>query len=140
MKAVEVNPRSATSFFYMGYSFYNLGKDYHKAALTSLNQALVLAPASIQVLLVLGKTERSFGKLNEAEKHLLQAKKLSTSKVPEIHKELSQLYANDLKKFKEAADELELYLKATKLKDNEEEEIKTLIGKLREKAKKQAAS
>jgi tetratricopeptide (TPR) repeat protein len=26
MKAVEVNPRSATCFFYMGYSFYNLGR------------------------------------------------------------------------------------------------------------------
>jgi tetratricopeptide (TPR) repeat protein len=140
MKAVEVNPRSATSFFYMGYSFYNLGKDYNKAALTSLNQAVILAPASPQVLWLLGKAERRAGKFTEAEKHLLQAKKQATSKVPEIHRELSQLYANDLKKFKEAADELELYLKASRLKDEEEKEIKTLIGKLREKAKKQTNS
>jgi hypothetical protein len=140
MKAVEVNPRSATSFFYMGYSFYNLGKDYHKAALTSLRQALILAPASPQVLWLLGKAERSNGKFTDAEKHLLQAKKLANSRTPEIHKELSQLYANDLKKFKEAADELELYLKVSKLKNDEEKQIKDLIGKLREKAKKQTNS
>lgn len=140
MKAVEINPRSATSFFYMGYSFYNLGKDYHKAALRSLNQALVLAPASPQVLWLLGKTERAAGKFTEAEKHLLQAKKVSSSKNPEIQKELSQLYANDLKKFKEAADELELYLKASKLNDEEEKGVKELIGKLRDKARKQSNS
>ena len=140
MKAAEVNPRDATSFFYMGSSFYNLGSDYNKAALRALNQALILAPASPQVLWMLGRSERRAGRYTEAEKHLLQAKKLANSKTPEIHKELSQLYANDLKKFKEAADELELYLKASKLKDNEEKEVKDLIGKLREKAKKASFS
>jgi hypothetical protein len=140
MKAVEVNPRSATSFFYMGSSFYNLGKDYNKAALRALNQALILAPASPQVLWMLARAERQANKFTDAEKHLLQAKKLSNSKTPEIQKELSQLYANDLKRFKEAADELELYLKASKLKGDEEKEVKDLIGKLREKAKKQPIS
>ncbi len=140
MKAVEVNPKNPVSLYYLGYSFHNLGKDYNKAALTSLRQALVLAPASPQVLLLIGKAERSAGSYTDAEKHLLQAKKLSNSKTPEIQKELSQLYANDLKKFKEAADELELYLKASKLKDAEEKEVKDLISKLREKAKKQTVS
>jgi Flp pilus assembly protein TadD len=137
LKAAEVNPRSATSFYYIGYSLYNLGKDFNKAAITALNQAYTLAPASVQILWLLGKVEREAGKFIDAEKHLLQAKKLSTSKVPEIHKELAQLYANDLKKYKEAADELELYLKASNSKDAESKEIKGLISKLREKAKNQ---
>ena len=140
MKVVEVNPRSATSFFYMGSAFFNLGKEYNKAALTSLKQALILAPASAQVLWMLGRAERRAGRFAEAEKHLQQAKKVSGSKTPEILKELSELYANDLKKYKEAADELELYLRASKLKDEEEQKTKIVIGNLREKARKQQPS
>ena len=140
LKAVEVNPKNPTCFYYMGYSFYNLGSDYNKVALTSLKQALILAPASPQVLWLLGRVERRVGKFTDAEKHLLQAKKVSAAKTPEILRELSQLYADDLKKYKEAADELELYMKASKLKDKDEEEIKALISKFREKAKKQPNS
>jgi Tfp pilus assembly protein PilF len=140
MKIVEVNPRSATSFFYMGSSFYNLGREYNKAALTSLKQALILAPSSAQVLWMLGRAERRSGRYADAEKHLLQAKKISGSKTPEILRELSQLYADDLKKYKEAADELELYLRASKLKEEEERKTKIVIGNLREKAKKQQTS
>lgn len=137
LKAAEVNPKSATSFYYVGYSLYNLGKDYNKAAITALNQAYTLAPASVQILWLLGKVERDSGKFTDAEKHLLQAKKLSTSKVPEIHRELAQLYANDLKKFNEAADELELYLKATKLSSEDEKKTKQTIADLRAKGKTQ---
>lgn len=135
-KAAEINPKSANSFYYLGASLNHLGKEYNKSAMTSLNQALLLAPASIQVLYILGKVEREEGKFPEAEKHLLQAKKFSKNPIPEIHKELAQLYANDLKKFKEAADELELYLKASKLNDDEEKKTKKIIGDLRAKANK----
>lgn len=137
MKAVAVNPRSATSFYYLGYAFYYLGKDYHKAARTALNEAHTLAPASIQVLWLLGKVERSLGNFADAEKHLLTAKKLSPSRIPEIHKELAQLYANDLKKFEEAAIELEHYLKASKLSDVDEKKTRQIIADLRAKAKTQ---
>ena len=137
LKAVEINPKSGTSFYYLGYSLHNIGKDYNKAAITTLKQALVLAPSSTQVLYVLGKVERSGGKYQDAEKHLLQAKKLSKVGVPEIHKELAQLYADNLKKYKEAADELELYLKVSKLDDAGSQQTKKIISGLREKAKSQ---
>lgn len=137
MRAVAVNAKSATSFYYLGYAFYYLGTDYHKAARTALNEAHTLAPASIQVLWLLGKVERSLGNFADAEKHLLNAKKLSPSRVPEIHKELAQLYANDLKKFEEAAIELEHYLKASKLSDVEEKRTRQIIADLRAKAKTQ---
>ncbi len=139
IKAIEVNEKSATSFYYLGNSFYNLGKDYYKAAYTSLNKAFTLAPSSVQVLWMLGKVERALGKFPEAETHLLQAKKLSKVGIPEIHKELAQLYDSDLKKYKEAADELELYLKHSRLEGDEEKKIKKIIANLREKAKNQTA-
>lgn len=137
LKAAEVNPKSATSFYYLGYSFHNLGSQYNKAAIRTLNQAYILAPSSTQVLYALGKVERSGGKYQDAEKHLLQAKKLSKVGVPEIHKELAQLYADNLKKYKEAADELELYLKASKLDGTSAAQTKKVIIGLREKAKSQ---
>lgn len=70
---------------------------------------------------------RSRAVFEDAETHLLKAKELSKVAVPEIHKELAQLYANDLKKYKEAADELELYLKATKLDKNAAEQMRKVI-------------
>lgn len=135
MEAVQVNDKSATSFYYLGNSLYHLGKDYYKAAYRALNHAYILAPASPQVLWLLGTIERSTGNFSEAEKHLLQAKKLSVNKVPEIHKELAQLYANDLKKYNEAADELELYLKASNPSDADEKQTKKIISDLRAKAR-----
>jgi tetratricopeptide (TPR) repeat protein len=140
LKAVEVNNKSATSFYYLGYSLHNLGKEYNKAAIRCLNNALVLAPSSTQVMFVLGKIERSDGKYVDAEKHLLQAKKLSKVAVPEIHKELAQLYADDMKKYNEAADELELYLKASKLDNSAASQTKKVISSLREKAKSKDAN
>ena len=140
LKAAEVNNKSATTLYYLGYSLHNLGKEYNKAAMRCLNNALILAPSSTQVMFVLGKIERSDGKYTDAEKHLLQAKKLSKTAVPDIHKELAQLYADNMKKYKEAADELELYLKASKLDGSAAAQTKKVIGSLREKAKSQVAN
>jgi len=140
LKAAEVNSKSATTFYYLGYALHNLGKDYNKAALTALSNAYVLAPSSMQVLYVLGKVERSEGKYLEAEKHLLQAKKLSKVAIPEIHKELAQLYADNLKKYKEAADELEAYMKASKMDGSASAQTKKVIIGLREKAMSQTSN
>lgn len=137
MQAIKVNPKSATSFYYLGYALSNLGKEYNKSAIAALNQAYTLAPASTQVLYILGKIERQEGNYEAAEKHLVQAKKLTKVAIPEIHKELAQLYSDNLKKYSEAADELELYLKASNLKDTDEKNLKKVIIGLREKAKSQ---
>lgn len=142
-KAAQVNPKSATSFYYLGYSLYNLnneGKEYNNAALAALNEANKLAPASAQVLFVLGKIQRASGNFEEAEKSFLQAKKVSKIVVPEIHKELAQLYSDDMKKYNEAADELEIYLKNNKPSNAEEKQMKKVISSLREKAKSQSSN
>lgn len=140
IKAADVNPKNPLLFYYAGYALHREGEKYNKSALTALNHALTLAPSSAPVLLQLGTVERALGKFSEAEKHLLQAKKLSPTKVPEIQKELAQLYANDLKKYKEAADELEQYVKASKLSDADAGKTKQLIADLRVKAQKQAGN
>lgn len=140
LKSSEVNPKHASSFFMLGYCLQQMGRDYVKAAIVSLNQAYLLAPNSIAVLTELGKAERIDSRFSEAEKHLLQAKKLSKNTSPDVHKELAQLYGNDLKKFGLAADELELYLKAIKISKDEEKQMKKTISDLREKAKTQPTS
>lgn len=140
MKAVEVNPRSAMNLYYLGLCFSRLGKEYHKAALTALTEAARLAPESVSVLLQMGIVERSLGKFKEAETHLLLAKKKSQVKNPEIFKELAQLYANDLKRYAEAADALEDYLASTKMSSEEAGNTKKVIANLRQKAQQQVGN
>lgn len=139
-RIVDVNPKSALGYYYMGASLNRLGAEYGKASVMSLNEAFRLAPGSMQVLYLLGKVERSQGSFADAEKHLLLAKKLATTKSPEIHIELSQLYANDLKRFNEAADELEAYVNAIKLSDADEKAIKQKVADLRLKGKSVSAN
>lgn len=140
MTAAEVNPRSAMPFYYAGHALSKMGDKYNRNAKLALDQALSLAPASTPVLLLLGTIERRLGMFAEAESHLLTAKKLSPSRVPEIQKELAQLYANDLKKYQAAADELEQYVKASKLSDEDSIKTKQLIADLRQKAKAQTSN
>ncbi|HUF03493.1 MAG TPA: carboxypeptidase regulatory-like domain-containing protein [Aridibacter sp.] len=137
IRAIEVNGKSATSLYYLGYSLNELGPEFRKAAVKTLHQAYLLAPGSVQVLYIYGRVLRAEKQFAEAEKHLLQAKKLSRTPIPEIHKELAQLYGNDLKNYKQAADELELYLKASNVGGEESKEVKKTILDLRAKAKSQ---
>ena len=133
-RLVAVNPKSANGYYYMGSALRHLGKEAGKSAVIALTEAARLAPGSSQVLLILGKTEREQGDVLLAEKHLLAAKKLSSSPNPEIHAELSQLYANDMKNYKAAADELEQYVKASKLSDADAKATRQKIADLRSKA------
>lgn len=135
--AATVNAKSAYSYYFLGYSFNMLGKDYKKAALVAANEALKLAPLSSSVLMLVGRIERSTGDFPSAEKHLLQAKKNSATSIPEIHKELSELYANDMKKYSDAADELESYIKSSKMTGDTESRTRKIVDGLREKAKAQ---
>lgn len=134
IKAIEVNEKSAVSLYYLGASLHGMGKEFNKAARTSLRQSLVMAPNSPQVLLSLGIVERAMGNFKESETELIKAKKLSRVPNPEIHKELSMLYGNDLKRYKDAADELELYLKASGMSGEQAKGVKKNIADLRAKA------
>jgi tetratricopeptide (TPR) repeat protein len=143
LRAADVNNKSPKSFYILGYSLYML--KMYPSALVALNQAINLSPASGEILLLLGTTEIKEGKFTEAEKHLKQVKKVSTTPNPEVYWQLSQLYGNYLKRYAEAADELENYLKAqtninTPDQKKKAEEYKKIIKQLKEKAVTSAKS
>jgi regulator of sirC expression with transglutaminase-like and TPR domain len=69
--------------------------------------------------------------LDEAETYLKQANLLAEAKVPDAHWQLALLF-NQLKRFKEAAEELELFLKVTP-DARDADKIRQLIQQLRQK-------
>lgn len=130
--AADVNNKSAWSFYILGYSLLKL--NYYPAAVIALNQAFTLSPASLAVSIALGTAQRLAGKYQEAEKTLKQAKKLSKTPNAEVHRQFALLYGENLKKYAEAADELEEYLKI-KPDDPDAINLRKIINNLREKAK-----
>lgn len=131
LRAADINNKSGWSFYYLGYSLLKL--NYYKAASVALNQAYVLSPSSVAVLLALGTSDRLAGKYIEAEKHLKLAKKISKKPIPDIHRQLAVLYAENLKKYAEAAAEIEEYLKA-RPDDPDAINLKKIAKNLKEKA------
>lgn len=131
LKAADINAKSPTAFYFLGYALYKLG--YYPSALIALSQAYVLSPSSVPLLWALGAVERHENKLADAEKHLTQAKKLTRIDIPDLNFELALLY-RDLKKYDLAANELEAFLKA-RPDAKDAEKIKNLIKDYRSKAK-----
>lgn len=129
-KAIEVNKRAYLSFYALSLAQYNLKQ--LPQALESMRRAVPLNQKSVNANLWLGTLLRQTDKLEEAEGYLKQANKLAESKSADIHWQLALLF-NDMKKYKEAADELELFLKIQP-DGRDTELIKKLIQRLREKS------
>ncbi|NNF00785.1 MAG: hypothetical protein HKN25_17350, partial [Pyrinomonadaceae bacterium] len=133
-KAVEVNPKSATSLFGLAVAQNKLKKKPDAAE--SLKRANALDGNSINVNLLLGIIQRDLKRYSEAEKTLVKAKTLSDNKQPDVNWQLANLYYYNLKKLRQAAIELNYYLK--NLSKNERKQnpqmvksIKKLIKKIR---------
>ena len=129
-KAIEVNSRAYHSLNSLSVAQYNLKQ--MPQAVESMRRAISLNQKSVNANLWLGMLLRQSGKLDEAEKHLKEASQLAASKNPDAHWELALLF-NQLKRYKEAADELELFLKYQP-EARDTELIKKLIQRLRQKA------
>ena len=127
-KAAEVNTRSFSSFFGLGWIQYQLGI---KEAIDSLKRATELDNKVADPYLWLGKALRRASDLHQAEEALKRANLLSKGKVAEVHWQLAGVYRQQ-KRYKEAADELELFLKAEP-KAADAEKIKEAIRQLRVK-------
>ncbi|HEY9402747.1 MAG TPA: tetratricopeptide repeat protein [Pyrinomonadaceae bacterium] len=129
-KALTINPRSASSWYALGYAQYKLR--LLPAATESLTKSVSYNPDSISTYLVLGTAKRMQRQWGEAETHLTRAKSMSKeSPIAEIHWQLAILY-NQMSRFAAAADELELFLKAQP-DSRDEVKIRRLIGELRKK-------
>jgi tetratricopeptide (TPR) repeat protein len=130
--AVDVNPRSFKGWYGLAFAFYSENKN--KEAVSAIERAIALNQSSVESFLVYGVLQRRLGNFTDAEKQLIKAKVLSKGVSPQVHWHLALLYANNLKRYGEAADELEAYLKnSPDIKNNEK--IKDLINELKVKAK-----
>lgn len=136
-KAVRVNPKSFSSQYGLGAARFSR-KKFAEAA-DALEQAAVLNPSSVNSYFLLGRVKRELKEYEKAEINLKKANELSEEKLPDIHWELALLYYHNLKRYNEAADELELYLKANPKAENKEQ-VKKLIKIFRSKAKEEKSS
>ena len=129
-KALEVNPRSFSSMFGLGFTQYHQGMI--KEAVDNIERAVTVYNDSPNAFLWLGIAQKRVGKLVQAEASLKRANELSKGKEADVHWQLGGLY-NDQKRFAEAAAELELFLK-NKPDARDAEKIKQLIAQLKQKA------
>jgi tetratricopeptide (TPR) repeat protein len=130
-RAVTVNPKGYEGFYWLGIA--QVGLKQLPEAIESFRAALSQNPASVNAVMWLGMALRRNGRLDEAEAHLKRAKQMANKPIAQAHWELALLY-NHQKRNREAADELELFLKAQP-DSRDAEAIKKLIKRLREKAK-----
>lgn len=132
IKAIDINRRSFSSFYALGYACYQL--NHRREALEATRAATILQPNSVNAQLLYGTLLRIDGSYEKSEKTLLQAKNLDKNNViAEIYWQLALLY-NKLGRNKESAEQLETYLKIQPNASNKED-IKNLIAKLRKEAK-----
>ena len=129
-KAIEVNRQAYPTLYTLSIAQYNL--KHVPEAIESMRRAMALNQQSMAANLWLGMLLRQTDKFDDAETYLKQADHLAASKSPDVHWQLALLY-NQLKRYKEAADELELFLKVEPdAKDTEL--IKKLIEKFRQQS------
>ena len=129
-KAIEVNRQAYPTLYTLSVAQYNLKQVTE--AIESMRRAIALNRQSMAANLWLGMLLRQSDKFSDAETYLKQADRLAASKSPDVHWQLALLY-NQLKRYKEAADELELFLKVEPdAKDTDL--IKKLIKKFRQQS------
>lgn len=129
-KAVEVNPHGVNSVFGLGWTQYQLG--LNARAIETLERATTLYGKGADTFLWLGKAYRRASAFDKAETAFKRANELTNGKVAEIHWQLAKLFS-DQKRYREAADELELYLK-TQSDAADDARIQEVIKQLRAKA------
>jgi tetratricopeptide (TPR) repeat protein len=132
IRSINVNQRSFSSFYALAYACYQL--NHKPEALEAARGATMLQANSLNAQLLYGTLLRQDGSYEKAEKVLLQAKKLGKdAPVPAVFWQLALLYKK-LGRNKEAANELESYLKIQP-EARDKKEIQDLIAKLRVESK-----
>ena len=133
-RAVAINPSGHLSLYALGVTQYNQ-KQYTEAA-EQLRRSYQLAPGSTNAPFVqfyLGLSLLKLDRPADAEVQFRRAYELGGKRIPpDVHLHLAQIYSND-KRYREAADELELFLKEAPTA-RDAESIKNVIKQLRAKA------
>lgn len=128
-RVVAVNPRSFNGWYGLSYAHYALR--HSGAAVEAAQKAVTLNSTSEVAILFLGLSLRQAKRYAEAEKSLKEANRITKGLSPDVHWNLALLYAKDLNRYQEAADELELYLK-TNPTTAQIDNIRKLIKQYRE--------
>jgi hypothetical protein len=131
-KAIEVNPKAFPSTFGLGMAQYQL--KMMNESVDTLKRATTLHPNSVNAFMYLGMALKQAKRAAEAETALKRANAIGNGKGAEVLWQLARLYSEQ-NRYQEAADTLELYLKAQPDK-NEAEKVRQLIQQLREKVAK----
>ena len=132
-KAVEINPKSFKAWFGLASALKSLSLDAE--ALKAAQNALELSPSSVHAMLLTGTLLRQTENYTASETILTRIKKATKSPMPEVHWQLALLYGNNLRRYGDAANELEQFLKYLP-NDQNPEKIKLLIKNFREKSKR----
>jgi tetratricopeptide (TPR) repeat protein len=130
LRAIEINPRSSSSYYSLGYAFYQM-KEY-PAALEAAKATTLLVPTSVDAQVLYGTILRITGSYAEAEKTLLQANSLAKKMNGEAHWQLALLY-NRLNRTQDTINELETFLKLVP-DSPDKNKIRDLIAKLKTSA------
>ena len=128
LRAIDVNQRSLSSYYFLGWSFYKLNEI--PAAVKAAEACTVLSPRMIEGYVLLGTVQRIGGDLAKAEVALKKALTLSNGKDAQAHWQMALLF-NRMNRNDEAADELEAYLKLAKPDDADKKAAQDLVAKLR---------
>lgn len=129
LRAIDINARCADCYYSLSLAFYKL--DELPASTKAIDAAATLQSQNPTVRLLQGIIYRHNNDLSGAEKSLLKAKSLYKVPNSEVHWQLSIVY-NRQKRNKEAADELEAFLKTKPdIKESEKESVQKLISRLR---------
>ena len=130
-KAVTINDRSFISWYGLSIASAKLQKS--DESLEAAQKTVALNSNAFEAQLLLGLAQRRSQKFEDAEKSLTEADKIAKGKSADVHWNLALLYAHNLKKYGEAANRLELYLKI-KPDDPQKDNVKKLIQQFRDKA------
>jgi tetratricopeptide (TPR) repeat protein len=130
-KAVAVNDRSFSCWYGLSVAAGKLEKP--DESLEAAQKTVSINSSAFEGQLLLGLAQRRSQKFEDAEKSLIEADKLTKGKSADVHWNLALLYAHNLKKYSEAANHLELYLKI-KPDDPQKDSVKKLIKQFRDKA------
>ena len=127
LRAIDVNQRSAPTYYSLSYAFYQL-KQY-PAALEAARATTLLVPTSVDAQLLYGTVLRITGSYAEAETALLKANSLAKKMNAEAHWQLSLLY-NRLNRNQDTINELEAFLLLVP-DSPDQNKIRDMIAKLK---------
>ncbi len=130
-RAIKVNPRAAGSFYALGVAFLQLNQ--LEPAIMNLTQSASFDASNANSFMMLGLAFGANQQMAEAEEAFKKALQVGGSALADAHFYLAAMFEKQ-KRYADAANELELFLKdAKEIKDPEK--LKAMIRTMKEKEK-----